>query len=126
MNLILFDDPAIRVELLPFTYTRPTGKIRTGILTIDEKWERWLNTKASFQTEPYLEKKFTLTSTDDNLLINGALCPDEKLVNVIKSLPSGKFLVKDNVLLAARRPEAEMNDSNIVEYGEAITIIDKA
>jgi hypothetical protein len=80
MNVILFDDPAIRTELLPFTYTRPVGKIRTGILTIEEKWNKWLGVPVSFQTEPYLQKKFPAISTSDNLLINGALCPDEMIV----------------------------------------------
>src|SRR6188768_1595900 len=108
MNVILFDDPAIRVELLPFTYTRPVGKIRVGILTIEEKWKKWLNASVSFQTESYLQKKFPAVSTNDNLLINGALCPDEKIVAAIQSLPAGRFLVRNNVLLAARKPEVEM------------------
>ena len=107
MNLILFDDPAIRANLLPFTFTRPTAKIRVGILTIDEKWERLLNARASFKTEPYLQQKFKMISTADNLLVNGAVCPDEKLVSAIKSLEPGKFLIKDSTLLASRRPIGE-------------------
>jgi UDP-N-acetylglucosamine diphosphorylase/glucosamine-1-phosphate N-acetyltransferase len=125
MNLILFDDPAIRTDLLPFTYTRPTSKIRIGILTIDEKWERWLKLKPSFNTESYLQKKFTLISTNDNLLINGAVCPDEQLVAEIKSLPPGKFLVKESLLIAARNPAAEMNNDNTISYTHAVTVIDK-
>jgi len=125
MNLILFDDPAIRTDLLPFTFTRPTAKIRVGILTIDEKWERWLNATASFKTESYLQKKFKMISSGDNLLINGAVCPDEKLVSIIQSLSAGKFLIKDSVLLAARKPVAEMNNSNTIEYADPVTIIDK-
>ncbi|HEY5750985.1 MAG TPA: putative sugar nucleotidyl transferase, partial [Chryseolinea sp.] len=58
MNLILFDDPSIRIELLPFTFTRPIGALRVGILTIAEKWEKYLGTTASFKTEPYLQKKY--------------------------------------------------------------------
>ncbi|MGB2138240.1 MAG: putative sugar nucleotidyl transferase, partial [Flavobacteriales bacterium] len=41
MNYILFDD--FRGNLLPLTYTRPVSEIRIGILTITEKWERFLN-----------------------------------------------------------------------------------
>ncbi|HTJ48168.1 MAG TPA: GlmU family protein [Cyclobacteriaceae bacterium] len=123
MNLILFDDPAIRINLLPFTYTRPAAKIRVGILTIDEKWERWLKVKPSFQTEEYLQKKYPLIATDDNLLVNGALCPDEKLVARILALQSGQYLVKDKVLLAARNPKAEMSNDNTHEYSEAVTLI---
>jgi len=125
MNVILFDDPAIRVDLLPFTFTRPVGAIRVGILTIEEKWEHALRQKVSFQTEAYLQKKYPLQSGADNLLINGALCPDEKLVSAILSIPAGQFLVKDQVLLAARRPEAGMSVLNTLEYHEPITLIDK-
>jgi UDP-N-acetylglucosamine diphosphorylase/glucosamine-1-phosphate N-acetyltransferase len=126
MNVILFDDPAIRMELLPFTYTRPVSKMRVGIMTIDEKWGKWLRgSTISFQTEPYLQKKFPAVSTSDNLLINGALCPDEHLVTAIKALAPGKFLVKNNVLLAARKPEVEMSLANTTEYPADVTLIDR-
>ncbi|HQX03888.1 MAG TPA: putative sugar nucleotidyl transferase, partial [Flavobacterium sp.] len=41
MNYILFDGP-VRNALLPFTFTRPVADIRIGILTIREKWEKYL------------------------------------------------------------------------------------
>jgi len=125
MNLILFDDPDIRINLLPFTFTRPVGSIRVGILTIAEKWEKWLDLKASFKTEAYLEKKFPFTSTADNLLINGAMCPDNSLAATLKALPDGYFLVKDKLLLAARNPGAAMNNRNTIEYPQELTVIDK-
>jgi UDP-N-acetylglucosamine diphosphorylase/glucosamine-1-phosphate N-acetyltransferase len=125
MNLILFDDPLIRLNLLPFTFTRPTSKIRVGILTIAEKWEKWLSVKAYYKTEEYLQKKFLLHSTEQNLLINGAVCPDQKLVDAVKSLPHGYFLVKGSLLIAAHKPEQAMISSNTIEFGEEITVIDK-
>src|SRR6478609_6895858 len=104
MNVILFDDPAIRVNLFPFTLTRPVGAIRIGILTIAEKWERWFKTSVSFQTEDYLSAKFPRENSGDDLLINGAICPDAELKATISALPSGYFLVQDALLLAARNP----------------------
>jgi UDP-N-acetylglucosamine diphosphorylase/glucosamine-1-phosphate N-acetyltransferase len=124
MNVILFDDPAIRTNLLPFTFTRPVGAIRVGILTLEEKWAHWLKTTPCFQTEGYLRKKYPVRHTTDNLLINGALCPDEKLVSAILSLPPGRFLVQAQTLLAARQPEAEMSVHNTLEYHEPVTLID--
>ena len=41
MNYILFDGD-VRNALLPFTYTKPVADIRIGILTIREKWEKYL------------------------------------------------------------------------------------
>jgi UDP-N-acetylglucosamine diphosphorylase/glucosamine-1-phosphate N-acetyltransferase len=125
MNLILFDDPLVRLALLPFTFTRPVAKIRVGILTLDEKWEKWLGTQASFRTENYLQKKFPVRSTAENMLINGSICPDEKLVDTIKSLPAGYYLTKGQILIAANQPQDEMRQSNIVNYENDITIIDK-
>jgi UDP-N-acetylglucosamine diphosphorylase/glucosamine-1-phosphate N-acetyltransferase len=125
MNVILFDDPLIRTALLPLTFTRPVSKIRVGILTIDEKWKHWLKTEVSFKTIDYLEKKFPSKSTGDNILINGALCPDQQLVDTIQALPAHYFLVKDNVLLAARQPEGEMNERNVIAYDHDVTLINK-
>ena len=50
MNYILFDDYS-RNNLLPFTYTKPVSEIRFGILTITEKWEKYLQCKISFQSQ---------------------------------------------------------------------------
>ncbi|MEJ7643951.1 MAG: GlmU family protein [Chryseolinea sp.] len=125
MNVILFDDPEIRINLFPFTLTRPVAAMRIGILTIAGKWEKWLNTSVSFQSEGYLQKKYPIKHEEDNLLINGAVCPDPSLVAALNALPEGYFLVKDALLLAARKPAGEMTKRNVVEYSEAVVIIDK-
>lgn len=125
MSPVLFDDPIIRINLLPFTYTRPVGNIRIGILTIDEKWEQYLGVKPSFQTAAYLQNKFPRNDSDDTLLINGAVCPDQKLVDTIKVLPSNYFLVQNQLLIASRNPEGDMNSNNTVQYETPLTLIDR-
>ncbi|MFM8741570.1 MAG: putative sugar nucleotidyl transferase, partial [Cytophagales bacterium] len=97
MNLILFDHPTIRQNLLPFTFTRPAATIRTGILTIAEKWEKRLDLKASFATQAYLSKKYPINHTADNLWINGALCPDDELVRTIQQLKIGDAISKNSI-----------------------------
>jgi UDP-N-acetylglucosamine diphosphorylase/glucosamine-1-phosphate N-acetyltransferase len=128
MNLVLFDDPAIRVNLLPFTYTRPVATIRTGILTIAEKWELRLKRPVSFLTEDYLTTKYPLLSTSDNLLVNGAVCPDDAFADAIRALKPGEGLQKDLVLLAFRSSEAHLNTSHIQfrSYDASLTLIDQA
>lgn len=125
MTAILFDDPIIRINLLPFTYTRPVGAIRVGILTIQEKWEKWLNTRSAFQTAGYLEKKYPKADANDALLINGAICPDQRLVDAVKALPDKYFLVKDQLLIASRNPAGTMDERNTIQYDEPVTLIDK-
>ena len=56
MNFILFDG-SVRNSLLPFTFTRPVADIRIGILSIREKWEKYLGYTTTTITEEYLEVK---------------------------------------------------------------------
>lgn len=128
MNIILFDDPTIRVNLLPLTFTRPVGTIRIGIFTIAEKWNNYMGSQPSFSTEKYLSKKFTIKLTQDNYWINGAVCPDSQLVNAIASLKIGEGLVKDSRMIALRTSESEIPEvitGAVKEYLEDITIIDQ-
>jgi UDP-N-acetylglucosamine diphosphorylase/glucosamine-1-phosphate N-acetyltransferase len=125
MNITLFDDPIFRISLLPFTYTRPVAKIRVGILTIDEKWEFWFKTKPGFSTEEYLQKKFPAHAAPQSILINGGICPDQQLVDSIKALPAGYYLVKDQTLIAANQPSGEMKESNLIQYAGSLTVIDQ-
>lgn len=102
-HLILFDDPAIRTALLPFTFTRPVADIRVGIVTLAEKWEMRLGLKAAFLTETYLQGKYPFTAQQDNLYINGALCPTDLLIETINTLqPNEKLVAADGMLIALR------------------------
>ena len=131
MNLILFDDPAIRAHLLPLTFTRPVADLRVGILTIAEKWQRRLmpgNTQApvSFLTEPYLQTTFPAWLSSDNLFVNGAICPTDALVEAVQKLAIGESLWADNVQVAYRITE-EMDivieDLASYTFPEPITIV---
>lgn len=129
MNIILFDDPAIRTALLPFTFTRPVAEIRVGILTVAEKWQKYLQADFSFHTEEYLNKKYRFAPAKDNLWINGAVCPDASLVAAIKSLGLGQGLTKNSKVIAYRTHEHELPEvisGSIKEYSNEICIIDQA
>src|SRR5258706_2740521 len=108
MNIILYDDPADRINLLPLTFTRPVAAIRSGILTIAEKWERYFQTRISFSTERYLREKFPIVLTSDNLWINWAVCPDELLTKRIRQLRQGEGLIQGNKVVALRNAEDEV------------------
>lgn len=100
MNCILFDDEAWK-HLLPLTFTRPNSEIRVGILTIREKWEKYLESQFSYFTQDYLAKKYPLILQKKNLLINGSVLPDMELVVAIRGLKLGEYLTKENVVIAA-------------------------
>ncbi len=123
MNCILFDDNH-RSNLLPLVFTRPVADIRIGILTIREKWEKYLGVKTSSLTDGYLSVKYSSTVEDDNLLINGAVLPDKNLVNRIKSLTPGEVIVKEDFVVAMRIGKDELNYAEIINASEGIILED--
>ena len=99
MNYILFDE-ARRNNLLPLTFLRPVAEIRFGILTIREKWEKYLDCKTSTLTEEYLSRKFPVVKEKDNIIINGAICPNPALVKEIMRLEPAQALIKGETVIA--------------------------
>ena len=107
-NLLLFDDPAIRGSLLPFTFTRPVADIRIGILKISEKWEKRTNSAVSFLTQDYLQKKFSRKS-GDALAVNGAWLPENGVEKILQKLEKNQSLYFGKTLLATYIGETEKN-----------------
>lgn len=105
MNYILFDDYTWQ-NLLPLTFTKPVSEIRIGILTITEKWEKYLSSKVSFQTQAYLTQKYKANYTNDSLFINGKICPTNELVTLISHLKLNTGIKKNNTLIAYRDSNA--------------------
>ncbi len=100
-NIILFDDES-REQMLPLSYTRPVAELRTGIFTIRERWEKLLKGTASYITSDYLNQRFPMVLEDDNIVINGAVMPNDRLVRVIEQLEPNEALMDDGDLIAAR------------------------
>jgi UDP-N-acetylglucosamine diphosphorylase/glucosamine-1-phosphate N-acetyltransferase len=100
MNYILFDESNVRTNLLPLTFMRPVGDIRIGILTIREKWEKLLDSKTSTLTDAYLSKKFPILKEETNILINGAILPNEEIVRLIKNLKPNQTIVSNDSIIA--------------------------
>lgn len=100
-NLIIFDNDR-RDRFLPLTYTRPTCELRVGILSVREKWELWLEGKASFITQEYLSGKYPIQIEDENLVINGSVMPNEQLVRLTQQLEMNEALMLGEELIAVR------------------------
>ena len=117
-NVILFDSD-IREQLLPLTFTRPICELRIGILTIREKWEKWLDAEISYITQDYLTDKYPINISENNFVINGAVLPSDHLCRLIDQLEENEALLQDGELIAARLNEAQfdhlMRDEEIKE-----------
>ena len=108
MNVILFDDD-LRDHLLPLTFTRPIGELRIGILTIREKWEKWLNAEISYITQDYLSEKYPIKISDENFVISGSALPSDHLCRLITQLDPNEALLQNGELIAARLNRSQFN-----------------
>lgn len=106
MNYILFDGPA-RTALLPFTFTRPVADIRIGILTIREKWEKYLGSTTTTLTEEYLSEKFPMVEMEINVMINASFLPTPILVEMIENLQPNQAIFRADDVVAFYTEETQ-------------------
>ena len=99
MNFILFDG-SVRNSLLPFTFTRPVADIRIGILSIREKWEKYLGYTTTTITEEYLEVKYPMVELEENVLINASYLPTKSLVEQVRNLSENQAIFKGEEVIA--------------------------
>ncbi|HJX70698.1 MAG TPA: GlmU family protein [Bacteroidales bacterium] len=131
-NYILFDDDSAD-QLLPLTFTRPVAELRIGILTIREKWEKYLGCRCSYLTRDYLQTKYPAVAGNKNILVNGSILPARELVNEIITLKENQVLLKDTLLLAcnigAQNPLSfshnEIDTYVAVQSGSGFTRLDR-
>ena len=123
MNYILFDSD-VRQALLPLTYTRPVADIRIGILTIREKWEKYLGLTTTTITEAYLEEKYPMVELDTNILINASFCPTKSLVEKVKNLSKNEAIFKGEDVIAFytidSQEEVDFDAYTQIEFEEEI------
>jgi len=123
MNYILFDGD-VRNALLPFTYTKPVADIRIGILTIREKWEKYLGLTTTTITEEYLEEKYPMVEMEANILINASFCPTASLVEKVKNLSKNEAIFKGEDVLAFftsdSQEEVNFDDYTQIEFDEEV------
>ncbi|WP_250434457.1 GlmU family protein [Hanstruepera flava] len=127
MNYILFDGPS-RNSLLPFTFTRPVADIRVGILTIREKWERYLEYTTTTITEEYLSDKYPMVELSENVLINASYLPNQELAEMIKGLGENQAIFKEEDVIAFftkdTQEDVDFESYEAIEYHDEILKIE--
>src|SRR5690606_38162857 len=109
MHIVLFDKADWRMALYPLTLTRPVADLRVGILTIAEKWGKWLDAPFSYLTPDYLSEKYPLADhMDDIWLIRADCCPDSRLCDAVSGLAPGGALTDGDALIACRTDAASL------------------
>src|SRR5690606_14365314 len=119
MNYILFDG-TVRKALLPFTFTRPVADIRIGILTIREKWEKYLSSTTTTITEDYLSGKFPMVEMEENVLINASFLPNPELVDLVQGLTHKQAIFSGEEIVAFftenTQEEVDFNKYEAIEF----------
>jgi UDP-N-acetylglucosamine diphosphorylase/glucosamine-1-phosphate N-acetyltransferase len=126
MNYILFDGPC-RNALLPFTFTRPVAEIRIGILTIREKWERYLGVTTTTLTEDYLSEKYPMVELEQNVMIDASILPNEVLAEMVRNLEPNQAIVKGDTVIAFytqdTQEEVDFDSYDIIEFAEDVLTV---
>ncbi|MCR5863153.1 GlmU family protein [Flavobacterium sp. J372] len=121
MNYILFDG-TVRNALLPFTFTRPVADIRVGILTIREKWEKYLGYTTTTLTEEYLMEKYPMVEMEENVMINASFLPNEVLVEMVQGLEANQAIVCGDEVIAFytkdTQEEVDFETYDVIDYTE--------
>ena len=108
MDYILADPTDIRDNLMPMTYTRPVSELRVGILTLREKWQKFLPGSYSYITADYLSELFPGPApdgckSDEAITLSADIIPDAALADAVASLSPGQALyASDSNLIASR------------------------
>jgi UDP-N-acetylglucosamine diphosphorylase/glucosamine-1-phosphate N-acetyltransferase len=100
-HIVLFDSRE-RNHLLPLTATRAVADIRVGILTIREKWEKYLKTSTDVLTQDYLQAKYPLLQKQATLYINAGILPNPELCREILQMGNNTLLQNEDCIIAVR------------------------
>jgi UDP-N-acetylglucosamine diphosphorylase / glucose-1-phosphate thymidylyltransferase / UDP-N-acetylgalactosamine diphosphorylase / glucosamine-1-phosphate N-acetyltransferase / galactosamine-1-phosphate N-acetyltransferase len=133
MHKIIFTEEFCQPENLhPFTLTRQIQDIRIGILTIREKWERWLGLPSFDKWEDDYKDLDRSIRIDKNigddvfLMIHGNVLPTPKMIKTISKLKNGEFVsVNGNTGIIFRFTKKEVIEPHKIKVLKAITIKDK-
>ncbi|MCL9769247.1 GlmU family protein [Flavobacterium sp. HXWNR69] len=126
MNYILFDG-TVRNALLPFTFTRPVADIRIGILTIREKWEKYLGYTTTTLTEEYLMEKYPMVEMEENIMINASFLPNPILVDMVQNLNPKEAILFGEEIIAFHtldtQEDIDFDEYELIEYeGDVLRI----
>jgi UDP-N-acetylglucosamine diphosphorylase/glucosamine-1-phosphate N-acetyltransferase len=103
MNIGLKDSLETWENLLPLTFNKSVADMRIGILTIAEKWSKYLNTSVSIQ---YVNAYLGDTTSRAEITIDSSVLPSKMLVNAILALKENEVLAQNGFEIASNAPQS--------------------
>lgn len=100
MRLLISDDGKL-LDFAPLTLTRPVSELRIGLLTIRERWEKYLQPELlGYETASYLSVKYPPINAD--ITVNATALPTRELMNEIIHLSDGQMLMSGTDWIAKK------------------------
>ncbi|TNF28962.1 MAG: glucose-1-phosphate thymidylyltransferase [Deltaproteobacteria bacterium] len=100
MRLLISDDGKL-LDFAPLTLTRPVSELRIGLLTIRERWEKYLQPELlGYETASYLSVKYPPINAD--ITVNATALPTRELINEIIHLSDGQMLMSGSDWIAKK------------------------
>ena len=118
MNIGLKDSIETWENLLPLTFNKSVADMRIGILTIAEKWSKYLNTSVSIQ---YVNAYLGDTTSRAEITIDSSVLPTDVLADAILALQENEVLVKNGFEIASN---ALQSDPKIIEFSGDLSRIE--
>lgn len=119
MKISVFDDEDIRRQLLPITYTRPEGAIRMGILTMAERWQRFMPGDYAWSTIGYLRELFPPHDSPADIEVAGNVVATREIAEAVAALRPGQRLVAGDTVIARCGADAA---ADVAYGGEVIAL----
>jgi len=121
MNLVIFDDAASE-QLRPFTLTKPSAHLRTGILTNFERWNNLLQPDSvnNLPFRSYLKSVYGCVESGD-LFVNGRWLPTVAELSILSLLTNNQILVsaQNEVLASKVFPTSDLSSLERITMAEA-------
>ena len=128
MNIVLYDNLS-RKKLQPISSTRAVGMIRMGIFTNKERWEFISGKEVFIYTENYLQKLYPEYDTEDTLMIDGAVLPNNNFIQIALKLNVNEVLADNQNNVLAFRASGKLNGielplNNSIKNIEGVSVIE--
>ncbi|MCF0207742.1 MAG: glucose-1-phosphate thymidylyltransferase, partial [Bacteroidales bacterium] len=120
---VLLSDKGFHLRFQPLSLTRAICDFRVGILTIREKWEKYLGDKVFVETEDYLMPKYEALPDDISVVVPAVVLPNAELANAIKNLKCGKLVANGFVLAESKNPGDEVAFDGSFSFLKSLTDI---
>lgn len=101
VKIYLVDSIEAHENLLPLSFLRPLADFRCGILTLRQKWERYLPGDYAYCPVEYLKDKFGCVTDpqEEALFVAGNMIPSAHVAKCLAELQSGQgFRHKDSLV----------------------------